>query len=118
MMFGSMATRSPTARCETEGCTARMTPADSWPRMCVSVTIMGPIQPACQKWTSDLGFFVSDAFSLRISFVSLDCIVTYPQIPVLLIPTVTSPTFKVFPFSTSSRDGTASATQRSWAGFV
>ncbi len=33
---------------------ARTTPADSWPRMCVSVTTMGPIRPACQKWMSDL----------------------------------------------------------------
>ena len=31
-----------------------MTPADSWPRMCVSVTTMGPMRPACQKWMSDL----------------------------------------------------------------
>lgn len=29
-------------------------PADSWPRMCLSSTIIGPIQPACQKWTSEL----------------------------------------------------------------
>ncbi len=35
---------------------ARITPADSWPRMCVSVTTMGPIRPACQKWMSDLLF--------------------------------------------------------------
>ena len=33
---------------------ARITPADSWPRMCVSVTTMGPMRPACQKWMSDL----------------------------------------------------------------
>ncbi len=31
-----------------------MTPADSWPRMWLSVTTMGPMRPACQKWMSDL----------------------------------------------------------------
>lgn len=49
-----MATRSPNLRWVTEGWAARMTPADSWPRICVSVTTMGPIRPACQKWMSDL----------------------------------------------------------------
>jgi hypothetical protein len=29
-------------------------PADSWPSMCLSVTIIGPMHPACQKCTSDL----------------------------------------------------------------
>jgi hypothetical protein len=43
---------------------------------------------------------------------------TYPQIPVLLIPTVTSPGFKLSPFWTLSRDGVASATHRSCWGFV
>jgi hypothetical protein len=43
---------------------------------------------------------------------------TYPQIPVLLIPTVTSPGFKLSPFSTLSREGAASATHRSCCGFV
>jgi hypothetical protein len=43
---------------------------------------------------------------------------TYPQIPVLFMATVISPGFKLSPFSTSSCVGTASATQRSCAGFV
>lgn len=38
----------------TSGLTARIVPADSWPRMWLSVTTMGPMQPACQKWTSEL----------------------------------------------------------------
>ena len=42
----------------------------------------------------------------------------YPQIPVLLIATVTSPGFRLSPFSTSSCEGTASATHKSCAGFV
>jgi hypothetical protein len=43
---------------------------------------------------------------------------TYPQIPVLLIPTVTSPGFKLSPFSTVSREGVASATHSSCCGLV
>jgi hypothetical protein len=43
---------------------------------------------------------------------------TNPQIPVLLIPTVTSPGFKLSPFCTLSTEGVASATHRSCAGFV
>jgi hypothetical protein len=43
---------------------------------------------------------------------------TYPQIPVLLIPTVTSPTFRVSPFSILSKDGSASATHNLCSGFV
>jgi hypothetical protein len=29
-------------------------PADSWPRTWVSSTIMGPMAPCFQKWTSEL----------------------------------------------------------------
>lgn len=47
-----------------------------------------------------------------------DLIATYPQIPVLLIATVTSPGFKLSPFWTLSRDGVASATHSSCCGFV
>ncbi len=43
---------------------------------------------------------------------------TYPQIPVLLTATVTSPGFKESPFSTLSRDGYASPTHNSCCGFV
>ena len=38
--------------------------------------------------------------------------------PVLLTPTVTSPSFNPSPLLTSSRLGLESAIQRSWAGFV
>ena len=41
-MFGSMATRSPGEREVTEGCTARIEPEDSWPRMCGERTTIGP----------------------------------------------------------------------------
>jgi hypothetical protein len=43
---------------------------------------------------------------------------TYPQMPVLLIPTVTSPIFRSAPFCTLSSDGSASATQRWCSGLV
>lgn len=43
---------------------------------------------------------------------------TDPQIPVLLMAIVTSPSPRVSPFFISSRLGLVSATQRSWAGFV
>ena len=53
-MFGSIATLSPTFNLSTEGWTARTVPADSWPKIWVPVTIIGPMQPACQKCTSEL----------------------------------------------------------------
>jgi hypothetical protein len=54
----------------------------------------------------------------RVSRVLCKCFATHPQIPVLLIPIVTSPCFKLSPFRTLSREGSASATQSSCAGFV
>lgn len=42
----------------------------------------------------------------------------HPHIPVLLMAMVTSPGFKSLPSCTESREGSASATQRSCSGFV
>lgn len=41
-----------------------------------------------------------------------------PQMPVLLTPIVTSPSFRPSPFLIDSRLGSDSATQSSWAGLV
>jgi hypothetical protein len=43
---------------------------------------------------------------------------TNPQMPVLLMATLTSPSFRPAPVLTSSRLGVASAIQSSWAGLV
>ncbi len=89
-----MATRSPGWRCVTEGCTARIEPADSWPRMWESSTTMGPMRPACQKWMSE------------------------PQMPVVWIPMVTSPCWSSLPSLTLSRVGWVSANQSLCSGLV
>jgi hypothetical protein len=46
------------------------------------------------------------------------CLLSYPQIPVLLIAIVTSPGCKFFPVSTDSSEGSASPTQSLCSGFV
>ena len=45
-------------------------------------------------------------------------VLAHPQIPVLLIPIVTSPSLSPSPFFTVSRLGSDSAIQSSWAGLV
>ena len=98
---------------------ARTTPADSWPRICVSVTTMGPMRPACQKWMSDLLFELDmSQGSVQEEAAVMEYEMTYPHIPVLLIPTVTSPSFKSCPFLTLSSVGPDSATQSLCSGSV
>jgi hypothetical protein len=43
---------------------------------------------------------------------------TDPQMPVLLMATVTSPGWRFCPLATSSCEGNASPTHKSWAGLV
>lgn len=116
MMLGSMATRSPMECVVTEGWAAMMTPADSWPRMCESVTIIGPMAPWHQKWMSEL--MRGDVSGLCFHRSRAGQGETNPQMPVLLIATVTSPSSSEEPLWTSSSEGSASATQRSCLGLV
>lgn len=54
----------------------------------------------------------TEASGKGVDFTSL------PQMPVLLMATMTSPSLRFSPFSRVSTDGSASATQRSCLGFV
>jgi hypothetical protein len=88
-------------------------PADSCPRMCLSSTTIGPMRPACQKCTSEL--YKHAKVGVPCPDLQLD---TYPQIPVLLISTITSPSAGVTPDWMSTTEGAASSIHRLCCGFV
>lgn len=94
---------------------------------------MGPMHPACQKWTSDLEYRVSLLLYTRSHTLgSLGASISssknsgtrrteassYPQIPVLRMAMVTSPGFKSDPAATLSAVGSAGLIHKSWLGLV